>query len=269
MSALLLKLIACVTMLFDHVGLVFGGQIEWLWIFRIVGRIAFPIFAFQLAVGYTKTHNLFAYYFRLLVFALVSQLPFYLMIHCGFVKTLTPDMTGAVLQNAYLGGAGFNMAGLSLNILFTLVMGLLAITVYDRVRSAPIPTAKRKETRSFYRFLNFCLGIVAVLPLLYIAQRLNMDYGARGVLLILAFYIGRKHKWSLALAMVLYTLTRLPALIGATTAMDVLWNLGQLLALVPILLYTGKQGSRKGRFVFYTFYPVHMALLIVLYAILV
>lgn len=49
-----LKLIAAVSMLVDHVGCILFPYFE---IFRIVGRLAFPIFAFCLAEGvrYTKT----------------------------------------------------------------------------------------------------------------------------------------------------------------------------------------------------------------------
>ncbi|ABP66213.1 TraX family protein [Caldicellulosiruptor saccharolyticus DSM 8903] len=72
----LLKLIAAASMLIDHIGyLYFPNRV----LFRIVGRIAFPIFAFQVAAGFKFTSNPKRYLKRLFIFALVSQIPFSLM----------------------------------------------------------------------------------------------------------------------------------------------------------------------------------------------
>ena len=68
-----LKLIAMITMLIDHIGLLFFPQYRWM---RTIGRIAFPIFAYQLALGYEKTHDRLAYGQRLLLFACISQIPY-------------------------------------------------------------------------------------------------------------------------------------------------------------------------------------------------
>lgn len=72
----LLKLIAAATMLIDHTGFLYFPQDR---IFRIIGRIAFPIFAYQIATGFKFTSNVVAYIKRLFIFALISQIPFYLM----------------------------------------------------------------------------------------------------------------------------------------------------------------------------------------------
>ena len=69
----LLKIIAFVTMAIDHIGYVFFPQYMWL---RVIGRLAFPIFAYCLALGCVYTKNPKKYALRLLAFALVSQ-PFY------------------------------------------------------------------------------------------------------------------------------------------------------------------------------------------------
>jgi len=72
----LLKLIAAATMLIDHIGyLYFPNSV----LFRIIGRIAFPIFAYQISVGFKFTSNPKRYLKRLFIFALVSQIPFSLM----------------------------------------------------------------------------------------------------------------------------------------------------------------------------------------------
>lgn len=72
----ILKVIAIISMLIDHIGLLFFPQYE---ILRILGRIAFPIFAYQLAVGYRHTSSKRKYMSRLWVFALVSQIPYTLV----------------------------------------------------------------------------------------------------------------------------------------------------------------------------------------------
>ena len=66
MSAFVLKIIACITMFIDHLGYaVFHGEASW---FNYVGRLAFPIFAFQISEGYIHTKNLKKYFYRLVIF---------------------------------------------------------------------------------------------------------------------------------------------------------------------------------------------------------
>lgn len=75
-----LKVIAIITMLIDHIGYLFFPQHI---IFRIIGRLAFPIFAYQLAMGYTYTKDMKKYAIRLLLFGVVSQAPYILAFNGG------------------------------------------------------------------------------------------------------------------------------------------------------------------------------------------
>ena len=76
MSAFVLKIIAIITMFIDHIGYIFSnGKISY---FNYIGRLAFPIFAFQISEGYLHTKNLKKYFLRLFLFALISQIPFML-----------------------------------------------------------------------------------------------------------------------------------------------------------------------------------------------
>ena len=68
-----LTAIALFCMLLDHMWATIVPGREWM---TCVGRIAFPIFAFELAQGYTHTHDLRAYAKRLLLLAVVSEVPF-------------------------------------------------------------------------------------------------------------------------------------------------------------------------------------------------
>ena len=68
-----LKIIAALTMLVDHLGLSFFNNF---WLLRLIGRIAFPIFAFFIAEGWKHTSNRKKYVLNLLICALISQIPY-------------------------------------------------------------------------------------------------------------------------------------------------------------------------------------------------
>ena len=78
-----LKVIACVTMLMDHIGAAFFPWALW---WRIVGRMAFPIYCFLLAEGLARTRNMKRYGIRLAVGAVLAEIPFDLLFFGG----LTP-----------------------------------------------------------------------------------------------------------------------------------------------------------------------------------
>lgn len=73
-----LKLIACATMLLDHVGAVFFPQTLWL---RVIGRMAFPIYCFLLCEGTHHTKNPVRYGLRLFIGLLLAEIPFDLALY--------------------------------------------------------------------------------------------------------------------------------------------------------------------------------------------
>lgn len=79
-----LKWLALVTMTIDHIGAYLFPQHI---LFRVIGRLAFPIYAFLIAQGYSYTKNKFHYALRLLVFAVATQLLF-LVFEVDFVNVL-------------------------------------------------------------------------------------------------------------------------------------------------------------------------------------
>ena len=93
-----LKIIAIITMFLDHYYRIIGGP-EWL---SVLGRLAFPIFAFSISEGYSHTKNVNKYLMRLLNFAVIIQLPNFL----GFQEY-------------------------PLNIFFTLALGLFCLEILD------------------------------------------------------------------------------------------------------------------------------------------
>ena len=71
----LLKIIAIVTMVVDHVGHILYPDVLFL---QIIGRLAFPIFAYLIVLGVESTKKPVKYMVTLLVFAIISQVPYYL-----------------------------------------------------------------------------------------------------------------------------------------------------------------------------------------------
>ena len=65
-----LKILAIITMTIDHIGAIVYPNID---IFRIIGRVSFPIFAFLLVEGFKHTSNKLKYFLRLILFAIITQ----------------------------------------------------------------------------------------------------------------------------------------------------------------------------------------------------
>ncbi|WP_258530587.1 MULTISPECIES: conjugal transfer protein TraX [Paenibacillus] len=105
----MMQWIAMITMLIDHIGAVFFPHVGEL---RMIGRIAFPIYAFAVYIGYKHTRNVQKYIWRLFWIAVISQFPFM---------------------------AAFNH--FSLNVVWTLWSALLVLLVLDKlpVRLLGIP----------------------------------------------------------------------------------------------------------------------------------
>lgn len=108
MNSFQIKVLAVLFMIVDHIGFVFFPQIT---LFRIIGRLAFPLFALLISEGFIKTSNRRRYFFRLTAFAIISHIPYIYMIRAG-------------------GGVGTQ-----LNIFFTLSIGLLCLILLDKYKN--------------------------------------------------------------------------------------------------------------------------------------
>lgn len=103
MNVFILKIIALTTMIIDHYGAIFQSDTM---LFRMIGRLAFPIYCFLLVEGYFHTSDVKKYAKRLFIFALISEVPFDLAFY---------NKIGFVHQNIF----------------FTLFIGLAAIYFLD------------------------------------------------------------------------------------------------------------------------------------------
>lgn len=138
LSSNALKFIACATMLIDHTGwLFFPEQLLW----RAVGRLSFPLFAFLIAEGCERTSNARNYLFRLLGLAAVSELPYQLFLYA----------------------AGFGAQ--RLNIFFTLAAGLGALLMLKKMRGrSALPAVALVLAAAWYLPLDY--GVYGVLTVL-------------------------------------------------------------------------------------------------------
>lgn len=175
LSAGTLKLIAIVTMFVDHFaagvyanlyvsGYLFrigkmDNAIEIYTVCRNIGRFAFPVFCFLLVESFFYTKSRLKYLRNLVIFTIVSEVPFDLALMNGF---------------------DFEMQ----NVFFTLAIALLSIwgiqTVRDKVLSKPLT--------------SFILQIVYILIGCFVATALHTDYSYYGIVLVVIFYYFRSNR---------------------------------------------------------------------------
>ena len=235
-----MKIIACVLMLVDHVGLMFFSTVG---IYRIIGRLAFPLFAFFIAEGshYTK-HKLKRF---LLIFG---------------------------MGLAYLGVYWFLTDMIYASVFLTFTFSIILIELCDRVKKSLFGDRNYILT-SLYSVL---LAASAV-GIYFLFKTVDFDYGFFGMLLPvltnlfdfksldvppvlkkLDSYLGRFLSFSLGvLLMVLLNDARPFEILGAMV--DVKYF--ALLAIPLLLLYNGKPGNKKLKYFFYVFYPTHLVVL--------
>ena len=232
-SAAALHIFAMTFMLMDHLWATLLPAQDWL---TCIGRIAFPVFAFMTVEGYFHTHNLKKYMLRMLLFALISEIPFDLM----------------------YGGTWFYP--IHQNVIWTLLMGLLGIHLME--------TVHKNQKRWVYVLTAF---VTVVFGMIF-GTLCMVDYYGVGVLTVFVFYIFRGRRWWCLLGQFLALYWLNVELLGGLmypvqlfgAEFEVCQQGIALLALIPIWLYRGRQGyhSKPFQYVCYAFYPVHMLVLV-------
>lgn len=227
MSAFALKIIALISMACDHSSYVLFGHFSFL---NYIGRIAFPIFAFQISEGYIHTKDLKKYLLRLFVFALISQAPFLLFT--------------SIYSSSH-----------NLNIFFTLFLGLITITIFDKLN-------KLNCTNKYMHYLYNLIGLVSVVIIGIIATTLHCDYSFYGVAIIFVFYLFKKHKVLMNFAFIVCTIVYyLKSLLYSSHFEIYLLIIAfTCLSLVFINLYNNKKG-KDTKYFLYLFYPIHLLIL--------
>ena len=209
LSGSALKVIAIISMTIDHVALYImaghlGMQDQWLYdVLRGVGRLAFPIFAFLAIEGFFHTHNILRYMTVLLIFAVVSEIPWYLLRQYD-----------------------------SHNVLFTLLLGLIAVYLTDRISK------------------DSWLLVVPSVIMSLIATWINTDYSWHGIGLMVVFFLFRGKP-------IFILFFGLPFLIEYGV-------IGTSLGIIFCLCYNGNRGFIRGKwqkYSFYLYYPLHLMII--------
>ena len=286
LSGSTLKILAVITMLIDHMGasilerasshpnglaggvralqtklpflagLITDGQrlMDIDWKMRMIGRLAFPIYCFLLVEGIKYTHSKLKYLTRLLIFALVSEIPFDF---CFEGKLFEWSHQNVFWTMALAVGAMWVLEYTQENCRTYIpiagtedvkgderpsVMTLAQVEGYEKEAAGarhlkPVGYTARGL---FFRFAAVILAVV-------LGFVLRTDYNGVGVACILCLYVLREKQI-------------LECVFGALVFWFMESFLTVPLAFVPVLFYGGKRGL-KMKYFFYAFYPVHLLLL--------
>lgn len=222
-----LRILAMGLMLLDHLWATVVPGNDWM---TMLGRLAFPIFAFQTAEGYRHTRDFDRYCRRLLLFGLISELPFNLMV------------SGSLLFPFHQ------------NVMFTLLLGLLSLRQLDLIQANP---TQGTLLRSGAKLALIGLGSILLLP----------DYGMFGVMTVVCFHLLRDFPGAKAAQLAAMTMIHVFCYEGRTIplpgGMEFPVQGFAVLALIPIWLCNGEKGpgGKFFRLASYIFYPLHMLLL--------
>lgn len=225
MSSFSLRLLALLCMFADHAGLALFPSVG---AFRCVGRLAFPLYCFLLVQGYTHSRDVRAYGRRLLLMALISEIPFDMLIF------------------------GRIASGMEQNVFFSLIFGLIAMQSSDALRDKPLyagfAAAALCMGAMLCRVSYGWLGVALCMCIHFLYdRRLRMAVWIACILLIYSFSLllsGVTMSWVLVSFCALLSL------------LPILCYNGKRGLRVPLIT-----------FAFYAAYPLHIAALLVIRAL--
>ena len=225
-----LKIIAAISMLIDHIGVIFFPKIK---ILRILGRIALPIFSFMIAEGARYTRNKVRYFFTIFTLAALCQLVYFLYNGDTYMSILVT---------------------FSVSIVTIYAMQFFKESLFDNDASA------------LKKILSCLLFLSVVTAAYYLNTVLYIDYGFLGCMLpVFASIFHSPKNCDVAfvkkldiipvhLLMLSIGMICLAAESGGTQ----IWS---LLALPFLIFYSGKRGKANMKYFFYIFYPAHLLIL--------
>ena len=227
-----LHIMGMIFMLCDHLwGTIVPGN-DWL---TCIGRLTFPIFAFLIVEGYFHTRNLKKYVQRLLLFAVLSEIPFNLAMGSSVIYPIHQNVLWSFL--------------IAIGLIYWNEKAKISRKLWQRILVGCVTVV-----------LGYILGIVTM-----------VDFYHAGILTVLVFYFFRQGKWWSYIGQFACLWYINMEMLGGFSYM--ITFMGQtlfvprqgfaLLALIPIWLYRGKKGyhSKWLQYFNYAFYPVHLLIL--------
>lgn len=231
MSAFVLKLIAGICMIVDHLGILLGDRLllagDAYTAFRSLGRIAFPLYCFMLVNGAIRTHDRKKYLGRMLLFTILSQVPFVLAftytnhmegaswgaLQVSWVMEPLPMALLGLALVLFMAGDSFQpslswlwlglslgisgllvtagdyrfLKGFDFSVMYTLTMGLGALCLLD-------PLLKKDKSLKWYQYI--CYGLSLLLICYCLLDK--ADYAFSGLVLILGLYLCHDHPFGQA-----------------------------------------------------------------------
>lgn len=163
-----LKMIALFCMVIDHIGVAIlyplaknqESMLLLYFVFRLIGRVAFPLYAFFITEGFFHTRNKLKYALRLLLLAVISEVPFDMVLDHKLLCTQYQ------------------------NVFFTLLFGLLTIWALDAIGKTKIK-----------RGCSVVIKLLIITVVCFLTEfAIRGDYGAIGVFSIVSIYLTRKNE---------------------------------------------------------------------------
>ena len=216
MNATRLKVIGIVSMTIDHIGYFLFPQMT---ILRIIGRLAYPIFAYMIAEGCRYTRNKMRYFCTVLAIACVCSVATYFAERSLYQSIFTTFSCAMIL-------------------IFSLT------------------AAKEATERAEKIFWGVCTMMLVFLYFavfqLWMIPGLETDYGFLGIITPVLVWLGRSKAEKLA------------GLTIGLCLLSVEFGMVQFFSLAAVILlyfYNGERGNHRLKWAFYTYYPLHIAVL--------
>ena len=258
----MLKYLVIVLMVLDHIAYFMVPDEPLTFSFQFVSRLTALIMCFFIAEGYFYTRNVKAYMKRLLLFSIISYVPYSLAFTGHAVPIFTVPghfvphygviLNGFVSQIAYYAYLNVYHSTLVIvenSMIFTLLLGLVSIYIWDRME---VPV---------------WLKVLMTLVIMYLAS--FSDYSYFAVLYCLIFYFLKNRptlKWAAFTVVSLLYIFNVclidPFTFTWTFGFDA-FKVGVFLTPLLLLFYNGEAGKKSGfhKWFFYVFYPGHLLII--------
>ena len=244
-----LKIIAIITMLIDHIGYYMYPylQTETYYLFRTIGRISMPIFAYLIVQGFFHTKNLKKYIYRIFGLAVITQICLAIL---------------SYININYFPGYHTRIYSY-LNILFSYTLSLIVLSILDR----------KKIIERYNELINLGIKILLIIIILATYLKFDIDYGMRIPFIMAALYGIEKifNKTDYTKNLLYLCLIMITFFLYLTSVENsIICKYSMLLSLLFIAFYNGQKGkiSKSVQYLFYVFFPIHHVLLYLISMIL-